>query len=279
MSHNLLGQILLHIVRLLAEGYSQREVPITLGVAQGYTRRQQKNFAVQPRCWSATSAEVWRAEESHHKPEKTDSWSEWSGKIVSYWLFVLHIKMICQFQRRLSVWSIVKRLLTAGYWSRHPTRCPRWTSDHRHRPCVWGRTHKWWDLRHWRHCVFSEESRFTLFHSDGYAGVCGRQGERLTECNCGPSVMVWGDIHHGGRSEKFIEFFKMMCTNSWLEEITMLTQCSTYSCSFRNVLHPGGNKLFKMILTIMCIYSCSFSDKILARFHINRKLISHHWQW
>ena len=28
------------------------------------------------------------------------------------------------------------------------------------------RRHRVWDLRQWRHCIFSDESRFTLYHSD-----------------------------------------------------------------------------------------------------------------
>ena len=60
----------------------------------------------------------------------------------------------------------------------------------------------------WRHCVFSDGSRFTLFHSDGRARVRRRQVKRLidaciqpTDGNLGPLAMVWGAIHHGGRSE------------------------------------------------------------------------------
>jgi hypothetical protein len=65
-----------------------------------------------------------------------------------------------------------------------------------------------WDHRQWRHCIFSDESRFSLYHSDGRVRVRRRQGERLidacvqlTDGNRRPSVMVWGAIHHGGRSE------------------------------------------------------------------------------
>ena len=65
-----------------------------------------------------------------------------------------------------------------------------------------------WDIRQWRHCIFSHEPRFSLYHSDGRVRVCRRQGERpIDACvqpnggNRGPSVMVWGAIHHGGRNE------------------------------------------------------------------------------
>ena len=74
----------------------------------------------------------------------------------------LWMQMIRRFGRRMSVRTIRRRLLAAGYWSRRPARCPRLTLEHR-----WRR----------RECIQP---------NDG---------------NRGPSVMVWGAIHHGGRSE------------------------------------------------------------------------------
>ena len=75
-------------------------------------------------------------------------------------------------------------------------------------PPVCGRTHIRWDIRLWRHCVFSNESPFTLFHSDCLPLVHHRQKERhinarihTMNCNHGPSIMIWGATHHGGRSE------------------------------------------------------------------------------
>ena len=37
------------------------------------------------------------------------------------------------------------------------------------------------DLRQWRLCIFSDESRFPLYHSDGRVWVRRRQGERLID--------------------------------------------------------------------------------------------------
>ena len=54
----------------------------------------------------------------------------------------LCVEMICQFLRRLSVRSMVNRLLAAGYQSRHLARCPRLTLDHRWCSHVWGQTQK-----------------------------------------------------------------------------------------------------------------------------------------
>ena len=65
-----------------------------------------------------------------------------------------------------------------------------------------------WDLRQWRHCIFSDEFRFFLYHSDGQVQVRHRQGKRLIDAcvqpnvgNHDPSVMVWDAIHHEGRIE------------------------------------------------------------------------------
>ena len=49
-------------------------------------------------------------------------------------------------------------LLVADFRSRHPTRCPRFTLDHRWCHLVWRRTHRNRDLRHWRHCIFSDHA-------------------------------------------------------------------------------------------------------------------------
>ena len=102
-------------------------------------------------------------------------------------------------------------LLATRYWSRRPAKCPRLTSEHRRRRREWGRRHRVWDLRQWRHCIFIDESRFFLYHSDGRVRVRRRQGERLIDAcvqpndgNRGPSVMVWDVIHHGDRSDQVV---------------------------------------------------------------------------
>ena len=55
-----------------------------------------------------------------------------------------------------------------------------------------------WDLRQWRHCIFRDESWFSLYHSDGRVWVRRRQGERLTDAcvkphdgNRGPPGFFW----------------------------------------------------------------------------------------
>ena len=120
----------------------------------------------------------------------------------------LRMQIIRRFGSRMSVRTIRRQLLAAGYWSRRPARCPRFTLEHRRRHREWGRRHRVWDLRQWRHCIFGDESRFSLYHSDGRVQVRRRQGERLIDAciqpndgNHGPPVMVRGAIYHGGRSE------------------------------------------------------------------------------
>ena len=111
-------------------------------------------------------------------------------------------------QRRLWVVSIVNRLLDAGCWSRRPVMCFRLIFlSQAKTPCM-GTMDKSYDLRHWRHFVFSDESLFIFYHSDGRTHVCCRQWERQKDAciqtmddNRSPSVMVWGAIHYGKRSE------------------------------------------------------------------------------
>ena len=118
------------------------------------------------------------------------------------------MQMIRRFGRRMSVWTTRRQLLAAVYWSWRPARCSRLILEQRRHRREWGRRHRMWDLRQWRHYIFSDESRFSLYHSDGRVRVRRRQEEKLIDAsvqpnngNRGPSVMVWGAIHHGGRSE------------------------------------------------------------------------------
>ena len=96
-------------------------------------------------------------------------------------------RMLHRFGRRMSVRSIRRRLLDARYWSRRPARCLRLTLEHRRCRRKWGRRHRVSDLRQWRHCIFSDESRFSLYYSDGRVRVCRRQGERLIDACVQPN--------------------------------------------------------------------------------------------
>ena len=100
---------------------------------------------------------------------------------------------------------------TAGYLSHRPTRCPKLTREH-HQGCwQWAKRHSDWDLHHRRHCVFSDESRFKLYHSNGRIRVRRREGKRYndvcvhqTDGNVVPSIMVWGTFHFRDKSELVI---------------------------------------------------------------------------
>ena len=91
------------------------------------------------------------------------------------------MQMIRRFGRYMIARTVINRLLVAGcrFWC--PARCPRLTLVHRRRRGEWGRRHRVWHLRHWRHCIFRDESRFSLCHSDGRARVRWGQCEGLID--------------------------------------------------------------------------------------------------
>ena len=66
-------------------------------------------------------------------------------------------------------------------------------------------------MRQWRRVLFTGESRFTLYRADGRCRVYRRHGERFADACVverdrfgGGSVMVWGGIAHGIKSQLII---------------------------------------------------------------------------
>ena len=119
----------------------------------------------------------------------------------------LRMYMILRFDRHMTARTAINRFLAAGYRSQSPTRRPRLSLTHRRHHREWGQRRRVSDFRHWKHCIFSVDSRFPLYHSNGRARVRRGQGKRLKDAciqptygNSGRSVIVWGAIHHARRS-------------------------------------------------------------------------------
>ena len=158
MPQNLPQQILQWSVRLSADGNPQREVARMLGVSQG--------------CISKTLRRHWETGRPHQRKRGGSMKISMPRedrqllRMVRTNRFIsaprMRMQLIHQFGRRMSVRTIRRRLLAAGYWSRRPARCPRLTLEYRRRCREWGRRHRVWDLRQWRHCIFSDESWLSL---------------------------------------------------------------------------------------------------------------------
>ncbi|GFV38146.1 transposable element Tc1 transposase [Trichonephila clavipes] len=78
------------------------------------------------------------------------------------------------------------------------------TQNHRHLRLHWANVHRSWRAD-WQQVVFSDKSRFNLWHYDGRIRVRRYAGERhISECiierysGRTPGVMVWGAIAYHG---------------------------------------------------------------------------------
>ena len=178
-------QILQRMVRLSADGNSQGEVARTLGVSQG--------------CISKILRHNWETGRPHQRKRggsmkiSTPMEDHQLLRMVrtNCYISTLRLRMqrIRPFGRRMSVRTIRRQLLATRYWSQRPARCSRLTLEHRRRRREWGRRHTVRDLRQRRHCIFCDESRFSLYHSDGRVRVRRRQRERQIDA-CISSLMM-----------------------------------------------------------------------------------------
>ena len=176
-------QILQRIVRLSADGNSQQEVARMLGVFQGckskilWCNRETGRPHQRKR---GGSMKISTPREDHQLLQMVKT-----NRFIS--APHLRMQMIRRFGKWMSVRIIWRRLLAIGYWSWRPARCTRLTLEHRRRRREWGRRHRGWDLRQWKHFVFSVEAQFPRYQCGGRVRVRRRQGERLIDAYAPPA--------------------------------------------------------------------------------------------
>ena len=85
---------------------------------------------------------------------------------------------------------------------------PPLTPRHRAARLEFARDHSHWQLRHFRHILFTDESKFCLDFHDGRRRVWRQRNERFTDCCIaehdmfgGGSVIVWAGISYDGRTD------------------------------------------------------------------------------
>ena len=101
--------------------------------------------------------------------------------------------------------TISRRLADAGLYGRVARHKPRLTAVHKQRRLDWARQHLTWTPVEWDTVLWSDESRFQLFQSDGRVYVRRAVGEEFHEACVAPSVkhggsgiMVWGCMGSSG---------------------------------------------------------------------------------
>ncbi|GFV20858.1 transposable element Tc1 transposase [Trichonephila clavipes] len=101
----------------------------------------------------------------------------------------------------------LRRLLQRLLRARIPLHRIPLTQNHRHLRLQWSDVHRSWRAD-WQQVVFSDESRFNLWHHDGRIRVMRYAGEmHIPECiierhsRRTPGVIVWGATAYHGRSQ------------------------------------------------------------------------------
>ncbi|GFV49335.1 transposable element Tcb2 transposase [Trichonephila clavipes] len=115
-----------------------------------------------------------------------------SRQLAAQWLTATRVSLCAS--------SIRRRLLQRGLRARIPLCRIPLTQNHRRLRLQWANVHRSWRAD-WQQVVFSDKSRFNLWHHDGRIRVRLYAGERrIPECiierhsERTPGVMVWGAV-------------------------------------------------------------------------------------
>ena len=115
-------------------------------------------------------------------------------------LGMLTVHTISPDGQRISPSTIRRELHGLGYYARYARNVPRITRKQARERMKWCKEKLVWDLE-WRNVLWSDESRFLLFHNDGKKRIWRRKREAFnSDCTVktvkfgGGSAMFWGCI-------------------------------------------------------------------------------------
>lgn len=127
---------------------------------------------------------------------------------------------------RVSVQTIRNRLHDSGLNARRAATCPVLTAAHRVHRLNFAHDHVDWTLDQWRAVLFTNESRFSLDGNDRRVRVWRRRGHRYRDFAIaehdrwgGRSLMVWGGISMGGRTDLHVMRGQTMNAQRYLDDV------------------------------------------------------------
>lgn len=95
--------------------------------------------------------------------------------------------------------TVRSRMMEAGLLSRRPAKKPLISTKNRMKRLCFAKEHVHWTVANWKNVLFSDESKFNIFGTDGIAHVRRPKDKRLNSRYClktvkhgGGGVMVWG---------------------------------------------------------------------------------------
>lgn len=108
----------------------------------------------------------------------------------------------------VSAETVRRRLREYGLAAYRPAQGPLLTAQHKRERLQFAQDHLNWTVEDWSNVLFTDESRFALFMSDGRQMIYRRRGERYAPSNFaqnvqfgGGSIMVWGGIAMEAKTE------------------------------------------------------------------------------
>lgn len=140
--------------------------------------------------------------------------------------------------------TVRRRLKEANLTPHRPANGPKLERIHRTARRLYARDHRYWGDEEWARILFSDESRFMLYASDGRRRVYRRPGERFIPA-CfeekvafgGGSVMVWAGISSESRTELVLIENGSLTSARYVEEI-LNEHVGPY------LVNMGGNSMF-----------------------------------